>query len=99
MSLGGALASNIHGRGLRMGPVIGDVECFELVDHEGRLVKCSREENSELFRLAVGGYGLFGVFYSVSLRLVERRKMQRVVELSEIGRLPGLFRGKDQAGF
>ena len=32
MSIGGALAANVHGRGLRMRPIIGDVESFVLVD-------------------------------------------------------------------
>ena len=36
-------------------------------------IRCSREENAELFRLAVGGYGLFGCIYSLRLRLVPRQ--------------------------
>ena len=35
LTVGGALASNIHGRGLRLPPFISDVECFELVDARG----------------------------------------------------------------
>src|SRR5688572_14953804 len=85
--LGGALASNIHSRGLRMKPFISDVESFTLVDHTGTLRKCSRTENRELFQLAIGGYGLFGVVYSITLRLVPRRKLQRVVELLNVDEL------------
>ena len=36
-------------------------------------------ENSELFRLAIGGYGLFGVVTRVRLRLMPRTKIERVV--------------------
>ena len=32
LSLGGALGSNVHGRGLTMRPIVDDVEWFDLVD-------------------------------------------------------------------
>ena len=41
---------------------------------------CSRTENGELFRLAIGGYGLFGIVTRVRLRLMPRTKIERVVE-------------------
>lgn len=56
VSLGGALSSNIHGRGLAFQPFISDVESFTLLDSEGCLLTCNRVENSELFSLAIGGY-------------------------------------------
>ena len=61
LTIGGALAANVHGRGLKMKPFIADVESFVLVDARGDIRTCSRTENGELFRLAIGGYGLFGV--------------------------------------
>src|SRR5262249_17242918 len=81
LTLGGALAANVHGRGLALRPIIADVEKFTLMDADGRLLACSRSENSELFRLAIGGYGLFGVITRVRLRLMPRSKLERVVEL------------------
>jgi FAD/FMN-containing dehydrogenase len=81
LSIGGALAANAHGRGLTLRPMVGDVESFTLVGADGELRTCSRDENPELFRLVIGGYGLFGVVYSVKLRLAPRRKLERVVEL------------------
>ena len=69
LSIGGALSSNIHGRGLTMRPMIDDVESFTLIDANGDLKTCSRIENKELFRLVIGGYGLFGVIGTVKVRL------------------------------
>jgi len=83
LSIGGALASNVHGRGLRFKPIIDQIESFTLMDHAGSIVRCSRDENAELFRVAIGGYGLFGIVTSVKLRLWERKKVQRVVEIRE----------------
>src|SRR5256885_13979492 len=60
LSIGGALAANAHGRGLKFKPFIGDVESFVLVDADGNPRTCSRAENAELFRLAIGGGGGVG---------------------------------------
>ena len=91
LSIGGALAANVHGRGLHFQPIISDVKSFALVDAEGILRTCSRRENSELFRLAIGGYGLFGVIISVKLRLGPRKKMERVVEVLDLDDLIPVF--------
>ena len=99
LSIGGALAANGHGRGLTYKPIVQDVESFELVDANGDLLRCSRTENAELFRLAIGGYGLFGVIYSVTLRLMPSHRVRRVVEVTSIERLEGLFRERIAAGF
>jgi FAD/FMN-containing dehydrogenase len=80
-TLGGSLSSNVHGRGLAMKPLISNIESFTLVNADGKSVRCSRDENGELFRIAIGGYGLFGLIDSVTLRLVPRKKLQRVVEI------------------
>jgi len=54
LTLGGCIAANIHGRGLRMPPFIADVESFRLLNARLEIVNCSRTENPELFRLAIG---------------------------------------------
>src|SRR5881394_2747108 len=90
-TLGGSLSSNVHGRGLTMKPLISNVESFTLINADGRSMRCSRDENNELFRLAIGGYGLFGLIDSVTLRLVPRQKLRRVVEIIHAGDLPKRF--------
>jgi FAD/FMN-containing dehydrogenase len=91
LTLGGSLSSNVHGRGLRMKPLISNIESFTLITADGKSIPCSREENSELFRLAIGGYGLFGLIDSVTLRLVPRQKLKRVVEIIRAKDLPKRF--------
>jgi len=99
ITIGGSLSANIHGRGLAMRPFIDDVESFKLVNARGSLVNCSREENADLFRLAIGGYGLFGFIYSATLRLVPRRKLERVVEVRDMAGLTGAFAERVREGF
>ncbi|MGH6959289.1 MAG: FAD-binding protein, partial [Dongiaceae bacterium] len=84
LTLGGALSANAHGRGLARKPIIADVESFTLIDAAGTVRRCSRTDNAELFRLAIGGYGLFGAVASVRLRLAPRRALERVVQVIEI---------------
>src|SRR5437879_10314977 len=99
LSIGGALAANAHGRGLNFKPFIGDVESFVLVDADGIPRTCSRAENAELFRLAIGGYGLFGVITSVRLRLAPRVKVQRQVQVLDVDELMPAFEQRIAAGF
>jgi UDP-N-acetylenolpyruvoylglucosamine reductase len=99
LSIGGALSANIHGRGLKFKPIIGDVESFLLIDADGRLLTCSRTENPELFRLVIGGYGLFGVIARVQLRLLPRVKLERIVEIIEIKDLMTAFEKRKVEGF
>jgi len=99
LSIGGALAANVHGRGLKFKPFIQDVESFTIIDADGNLRTCSRRENSELFRLAIGGYGLFGIIYSVALRLIRRHKIERVVELSDTDSLISAINSRIEQGF
>jgi FAD/FMN-containing dehydrogenase len=99
LSIGGALAANAHGRGLTYPPFVSDVESFALVDPAGELVACSREENADLFALVAGGYGLFGCVVDVTMRLVPRQAVERVVEVREIEDLSAMFEQRIGEGF
>jgi FAD/FMN-containing dehydrogenase len=91
LTLGGAVASNIHGRGLTAKPFVDDIEALELVTPAGELIRCSRDENAEVFRHVVGGYGLFGVVTAVTMRLVPREKVERRVARLDIAALIEAF--------
>ncbi len=99
LTIAGTIAANAHGRGLMMKPFVSDVESFVLVDAMGTSHMCSRTENSELFRLVHGGYGLFGVVTSVRLRLARRKKVERVVEIRTVDDLIPAFEKRIADGF
>ncbi len=99
LSIGGSLSANVHGRGLTLRPFVQDIEAFTLVDARGEPRRCSRRENPELFALAIGGYGLFGVITSVRLRLAPRVKLRRVVELGQLAALPTRFAARIAQGY
>ena len=99
LSVGGAMAANAHSRGLLYKPFIQDVESFVLIDAEGSARNCSRDENSDLFNLVIGGYGLFGVIATVKLRLARRVKIERVVKIIDIKDLTLSFDKRIAEGF
>ena len=99
LSLGGALACNAHGRGLTLKPIVDQVESFDLLDATGTVRRCSRREHHELFRLAIGGYGLFGIITRVQLRLQPRVKVERVVTLAETADVMPRFEQRIRDGY
>ena len=80
MTIAGALSANAHGHCLGAPPIASDVEWIEIVTADNAIQKCSRSDAKELFSLAIGGYGLFGIITAVGLRLAPRRKVRRDVE-------------------
>lgn len=98
-SIGGTVSANGHGRGLAMQPIVGDTEAMTLVDAEGRSRRVSRTEHAELFSLIAGGYGLFGVITSVTLRLTRFQLLERVVEVRTLDGLIDAFAERRDTGF
>jgi hypothetical protein len=80
-TVGESLARNAAGPDGR--PAVAHVASLALITAEGELRRVSRSRDAELFALAVGGHGLFGTLYSVTLcidslaRAVERAKSPR----------------------
>lgn len=65
--IGEAVKTNAPGPDGR--PAVHHIEALTVVTPEGELRRASRDANAELFALAVGGQGLFGALYSITLRL------------------------------
>ena len=68
-TLGACLAMNVHGKNnFAAGPIGDHVLDFDLLVPSGELLRCSREENAEVFRAAIGGFGMLGAFTRIRLR-------------------------------
>jgi FAD/FMN-containing dehydrogenase len=99
LSIGGALSCNAHGRALNLKPIVQQVEELDLVDPAGEIRTCSRTEHPELFRLVIGGYGLFGIITRVRLALRPRVKVRRVVVLGETASIMERLEGRIHDGY
>lgn len=70
-TVGGSISINAHGRDIRHGSLINSVESFRLLTADGEIREVSRSVQPELFRLALGGFGLFGIIVDVTLSLTD----------------------------
>jgi decaprenylphospho-beta-D-ribofuranose 2-oxidase len=69
-TLGGAAAMNIHGKNnFKVGPIGDSILEFDLMTPSGEALICSREQNSDLFYAAIGGFGMLGVIIRLTLQL------------------------------
>ena len=75
-SIGGSLSVNGHGWQKNLPPVSSSVISFTVMNSNGEIINCSREENPELFKLVIGGYGLFGIILDVRLKVVDNIALQ-----------------------
>lgn len=71
---------NAHGWPVPYGPFGSTVRKIEMMLADGSVVTCSRRENPELFKLAMGGYGLFGVILKLEVEMVENALLQPTFE-------------------
>ncbi|GGN63620.1 FAD-binding protein [Actinoplanes lobatus] len=68
-SIGGSLSVNCHGWHASHPPIASTVRRIRLLTAEGDVLTCSPTENAELFALALGGYGLYGVILEADLEV------------------------------
>ncbi len=74
-SIGGALSVNAHGRDAQQGQLIETVDSITVMLADGSLVQASRDNNVDLFRAAIGGYGAMGIIIDATLSLVDNYKI------------------------
>jgi len=85
-----SLARNAAGPDGR--PTVMHVEGLTLVTPDGELRRVSRRAHPELFALSIGGQGLFGALYSVTLKLdsLARAISEAAPNVSGEGAAPGM---------
>ncbi len=75
-SIGGSISVNGHGWQKNTPPISSSVVSFTLMDANGEIIACSPTQNHELFGLAIGGYGLFGIILDVTLKIVDNTNLK-----------------------
>ena len=72
VTLGGALANDIHGKNHHGKGTFGKyVLSFMLARSDGSLINCSRTENAGFFAATIGGMGLTGIVTEITLQLAK----------------------------
>ena len=72
ITVGGAIASDVHGKNHHVDGCFSEhVVYFDLMIENGDVLRCSRDENSDLFWATIGGMGLTGVILSARFLLTK----------------------------
>jgi FAD/FMN-containing dehydrogenase len=74
--VGSTFCVNAHGWPVPYGPFGSTVKAIRMVMADGTLMQCSRTENAELFSLAMGGYGLFGIIVELDIEMAPNMLLQ-----------------------
>eukprot|EP01080_Neovahlkampfia_damariscottae_P011753 gene11753-5091_t len=73
-SIGGTISVNAHGI-TSDNSMIESIISFRMINSDGEIIECDRNNNAELFSLAIGGFGLFGIITNVKLNVVPNVKI------------------------
>lgn len=81
-TVGGSLSVNAHGMDHQVGSIASTVKSFTMMMADGTIKNIDRANNLELFNLAIGGYGLFGIILEIELEITDN-----IMLLQEIKRI------------
>lgn len=99
VSVGGAIAADIHGKNHHRAGSFGNfVESLELWTGRNELLRCTRNENTDVFWATIGGLGLTGYIISASLRLMPIETSFLRVDRWRVGNLDELLKLFDDLG-
>ncbi len=90
-TVGGSISVNAHGMDHRAGSVGGTVRTMRVMLPDGTIHAISRTEEPELFRLVVGGYGLFGIILDADLDITENAVYRSGREILDYEAFPAFF--------
>jgi FAD/FMN-containing dehydrogenase len=88
ITIGGAIAADVHGKNHhRDGSMSAFVLDFRLLTATGDIVRCSQEENPDLFWATMGGMGLTGIVLDARIRLRRVETAYLDVDYEKVGDL------------
>src|SRR5688572_20162190 len=90
-TVGGSISVNAHGMDHQAGSVGRTVRSMRVMLADGTVRTVSRTQDSELFRLVVGGYGLFGVILDAVIEITKNAVYRSDREVMDYRAFPAFF--------
>jgi FAD/FMN-containing dehydrogenase len=87
----GTFSVNAHGWPVPYAPFGDTVHALRLMLADGTVLTCSRNENAELFALAMGGYGLLGIILDLEVEMIENLLLRPTYEVMPGREVAGRF--------
>jgi len=92
ITVGGAIASDVHGKNHPEKLCFSQwLLSFELMQSDGNIVQCSREENAELFYDTCGGMGWTGVILAARFQLMPIKSVSMEQKTKRFNNFEALF--------
>ncbi|WP_365716076.1 FAD-binding oxidoreductase [Shimia sp.] len=89
--IGATFSVNAHGWPVPYGPMGATVRSLRMLLPSGDVVDCSPTENSNLFKLAMGGYGLIGVIIDLVVDMVPNSRLSPTYDTMAATDFPTAF--------
>jgi FAD/FMN-containing dehydrogenase len=90
-TVGGSISVNAHGMDHQAGSVGRTVRSMRVMLANGEVRTISRTADPELFRLVVGGYGLFGVILDAEIEITPNAVYRSSREMMDYRAFPAFF--------
>jgi D-arabinono-1,4-lactone oxidase len=75
-SIGGVIATSTHGSSLYHGLLSEDIKSLRIILANGRIVRCSADQNAELFRAALVSLGTLGIIVEVEYQMIGSTRLE-----------------------
>lgn len=99
LTVGGAIASDVHGKNHSVaGSVAGQLRSFELITPGAGAREVSRESDAELFAATTGGMGLTGAITAATLRAVPLREPFAIADIDRADSIEDAMALMDEGG-
>lgn len=76
-TVGGSISVNVHGRYMGLGPIALSILSLRVMLLDGKILKCSLEENKDVFNGVIGGFGAFAIILDATLQLTDNTKVEQ----------------------
>ena len=90
-TVGGSISVNAHGMDHRAGAMSKTIRSLRVMLPDGSIKKASRTENLDLFKLVIGGYGLFGVILDAEIDVTDNVIYERERRIINYKHFAGIF--------
>jgi len=90
-TVGGCVACDAHGKNWKAGSFCHFVKGLNLMLHDGSIIYCDDNENSDIYFATFGGMGMTGIIIDVHLQLKKVSSSYIDVETIRFGNLKELF--------
>lgn len=91
-TVGGSIAVNCHGRGLRFGSISDTIVSLKVMTSKGRIIDCTpKDEHTDLFKTVVGGYGIVAIICEATLITIPNDNLFLRVNRYNINRIDQLI--------